>query len=149
MDVRLLFDLSESDFDFVFFPNEIKQLNYNIKKDNKFDGTIIPSNLDNNQYILAIKYKNDTMYKIASFIWFGIYNGVELGKYLHINYSYTFVKFRNNGLNKKLRVQLEKICLKNNISTITSKPFDNSMSKNILLSLNYIQMPDYYCKKLL
>ena len=134
---------------------ELKSLTIKIKKDyvnNNLEGCVIPKKLKLNEFVICIvnKITND----ICSFIWFGIYSNyffdisLEKIKHLHINYSYTFKKFRNNGFNKKLRLWIETYGVENNIENITSIPLPDSNSKYILEKLGYIKTDKYYIKKI-
>ena len=67
--------------------------------------------------------------------------------YLHINYSYTLKKYRNIGLNKKLRLSIELYCKENNIGYIVSVPLVDSSSNFILEKLAYIKINSYHIKK--
>ena len=113
----------------------IKQINKKIKSSGDNSGSVLNKKLEKNNFILLLS--NIKTKEIVSFIWYGIYFNDNFGDFLHVNFSYTFVKFRNRSYNKLLRVQLEKIGLDNNIQYITSTPFDNSPSKKILINLGY------------
>lgn len=126
--------------------NIIKKLNKIIKSDDNDSGTYLPKKLNSDNFLILLKNKN--LDKIVSFIWYGFYLNSELGKILHINFSYTFNKFRNNGYNKLLRLKLEKICISENIAYITSVPFENSPSKKILINLGYDSKLNYFYKKI-
>ncbi len=81
-------------------------------------------------------------------IWYGFYNNEKFGRILHVNFSYTFNQFRYNELNKLLRIELEKICIQNNIKFITSVPFENSPSKIILINLGYVSELNFFYKEI-
>lgn len=142
--------------------NELKLLSKHIKNDNAFgdkdiviEGCIIPKKLKSTDFIVCLYHDN----KIISFIWFGLYsNNIYISanskKYLHVNYSYTFKKYRNNGFNKKLRLWIESYCYENNIRYIVSVPLPVSNSNFILEKMNYSKinhdgMNPYYIKELL
>ena len=93
-----------------------------------------------------LKDKNSN--EILSFIWYGFYYNDNFGIILNVNFSFTFNKFRNNGFNKLLRLELEKIAILNNIQYITSVPFENSSSKKILINLGYVSKQNYFYKKI-
>lgn len=146
----------DSNIKFIKSVIELKSLSSDIKKDNSnnnFEGCIIPKKIKLTDFIICIENKKSK--NICSFIWFGIYNNeifydVNLGKkmYLHINYSYTFNKYRNKGLNKSLRLWIENWCVKNRIEYILSVPLPNSNSKYILEKLNYRKINTHYIKKI-
>lgn len=133
---------------------ELELLSDEIKKDNNnnLEGCVIPRKLKLTDSVICIR--NKITKEICSFIWFGIYRNIffdislEKVIYLHINYSYTFKKFRNNGFNKKLRLWIETYCVENNIGYIISVPFPDSNSKYILEKLGYIKINTYYMKKI-
>ena len=131
---------------YVSLPLDIIKINKDIIKDNNIDRTFLPNQLKDNEYIIG--YVDLKTNNIISFIWFGIYKNNEFGTFTHINYSYTFVKYRQNGLNVKLRIQIEKFCFENKIQTLTSKPFEDSLSKKILLGLGFCNNSNYYYKKI-
>lgn len=106
----------------------------------------LPKQLDKENFIIMLKDKNSD--EILSFIWYGFYHNDKFGTILHVNFSFTFNKFRFNGFNKLLRVELEKICIGNNIQYITSTPLENSPSKKILINLNYIMEFNCFYKKI-
>ena len=128
------------------YQNIIKQLNKKIKFDDIKSGCTLPNFLEINNKIIMLKNKNSN--EILSFIWYGYYSCDDFGNFLHINFSFTFVKFRNNGYNKLLRLKLEKIGIQNKIQYITSTPFENSPSKKILINLGYQNGKTYVYKKL-
>ena len=127
---------------------ELKKLKKLLKIDNdNLTGVVLPKKLKSNDYIICLIDKNNS--KIISFVWFGIYKDNEFNKnYIGINYSYTFIKFRSNGYNTKLKILIEKFGKDNNIDHIKSIPFESSKSKNILLSLGFNIITDYYIKKI-
>ena len=134
--------------------NILKILLRDIKIDNnsKEEGCILKQKLNYNENILCVINKTNS--EIISFIWFGIYkNKIDLDMeektYIHINYSYTFKKYRNIGLNKKLRLWIESYCKKNNIKYIVSVPLTDSNSKYVLDKIGYIKINSYYLKKII
>jgi len=131
---------------YILETDKIKKLSNQIKKNDKTNGTKLPSKLSDNEYIIG--FEDLVSNNIVSFIWFGIYENEDMGKFTHINYTFTFEKFRQNGLNKKLRFQIEKFCQINKIQTITSKPFEDSPSKKILQTLGFFFNENYYWKKI-
>lgn len=124
----------------------ISKINKNIRLDDKETGTYLPHKLSDDNFIIFIRNINSN--EIISFIWYGYYLNQELGKILHINYSYTFKKYRANGFNKFLRLELEKICRQNNIKYITSTPLEQSNSKTIMFGLGYDIGINYFYKKI-
>ena len=146
--------LIDTNFKFQLLTNKnqiLKKLTQNIKKDNKDDnfGCLIPKKIKVNEYIICfIDIKNNI---VSSFIWFGIYPEnkiINIDKYIHINFSYTFDAYRNLGLNKKLRLWIETYCLENKINYIISVPLPDSNSENILIKLGYKKKDTYYIKKI-
>jgi hypothetical protein len=135
-------------YDSIEIKKTINLLKKKIKYDNNknITGTILPKILQEQNFIILIKNKN--LDEILSFIWYGFYDNERFGRILHINFSYTFNKFKNNGFNTFLRLQLEKICIKNKIKYITSLPFENSPSKKILIKLSYKSELNYFYKKI-
>lgn len=124
----------------------IANINRKIKLDNKESGVAIPKKLPTGNFIILLKdSKSNT---IMSLIWYGFYENNEFGKILHVNYSYTFNEFRNNGYNKILRLKLELIGTNNNANYITSCPFQSSKSKQILIKLGYISKKNCFYKKI-
>lgn len=128
------------------YENIKNEINKSIKHTDDISGIILPKKLFENNFIILLR--NIISNKIVSFIWYGFYFNEKLGKVLHVNFSYTFVTFRNNGYNKYLRIELENICRTKNISFITSVPFKNSPSKKILVGLNYVDSINYFYKKI-
>lgn len=152
----------------------LKLLSKRIKSENNStEGCIVPKKLEPNNYIVCLVDK--TTQDIISFIWFGIYTNslsenfnsdsdsdfdfdydlnisphpIINRTYVHTNYSYTYKKYRNNGLNKKLRLWIETYCSMNKIDYIISLPLADSNSKYILKKLGYIKINNYYFKKIL
>jgi len=123
----------------------IKLYNF-IKSDNDIFGCELPKKLNSNEYIIAIVEEKTT--DIQSFIWFGIYENKQMGKYLHTNFSYTFKAHRSNGFNKLLRLKLEEFAKENNINKITSIPLDKSLSANIINKLGYKFNENFYIKEI-
>lgn len=129
------------------YDKELIFLSKNIKKDtDNIFGINLPKLLKSNEKIIGIKDNENNLF---SFIWFGFYENETIGKFVHINCSYTFKKYRLNGLNLILRKQLEKISLENKIYKITSKPLDGSGSDKILFKLGYIYSDNYFIKYLI
>lgn len=128
------------------YHNIITQINNKIKSDDINNGCTLPNFLENNNKIILLK--NNIFDEICSFIWYGYYFNDDFGNFLHVNFSFTFVKFRNNGYNKLLRLELENICINNNIQYITSTPFEDSPSIKILKNLGYNNKKSYFYKKL-
>lgn len=126
--------------------NILNKLKKKIKSDDSNTGTILPKQLDEENFIIMLKDKNSN--EILSFIWYGLYYNYNFGTILNVNFSFTFNKFRNNGFNKLLRLELEKIAILNNIQYITSVPFENSLSKKILINLGYVSKQNFFYKKL-
>jgi hypothetical protein len=124
----------------------LKELDKKIKLDDVKSGCSLPTLLEKNNFIILLKNKNSG--EIYSFIWYGYYFNNTYNNYLHVNFSFTFIKFRNKGYNKLLRLQLENICASNNIKYITSAPFDNSPSKIILANLGYLDNKTHFVKRL-
>ena len=131
---------------FQFITNKIDliRLSNLIKLDNDISGCVLPKILKSNEYIIALIDKISN--QIMSFIWFGIYENILIGKHMNTNYSYTIIKYRFNGLNKMLRLKLEEFALIKQIYKLTSKPFDDSLSLNILLNLGYVSNKNFYIK---
>ena len=128
------------------YQNIIKQLNKKIKLDDIKSGCILPKLLFFKNFIILIKNNNSN--EICSFIWYGYYSNEKFGNFLHINFSFTFVKFRNKGYNKLLRLELEKICINDKIQYITSTPFEDSPSTKILINLGYNNEKSFFYKKI-
>ena len=124
----------------------IRELNKKIKFDDIETGSILPKFLEEDNFIILLKNKNSN--EIYSFIWFGYYFNDDLGDFIHINFSFTFIKFRTNGYNKLLRLELENICISNKYKYITSTPFEDSLSKSVLINLGYQNNSTYFYKKL-
>jgi hypothetical protein len=126
----------------------------NLKKELKKDincTCIIPQELDSKQKVISIiDIKNDF---VASFLWFEGYSTNKIipnqnVKCIHINFSYTFEKYRNKKLNKKLRLWLESYTLVNKINYIISVPLPDSNSEIILKKLGYKKKDTYYFKQI-
>jgi hypothetical protein len=128
------------------YQSVIRELNKKIKSDDIESGSLLPKFLDENNFIIILKNKNSK--EIYSFIWYGYYFNDNFGNFLHINFSFTFIKFRNNGYNKLLRLQLENICIRNKINYITSTPFEDSPSKTILVNLGYQNENKHFYKRI-
>jgi hypothetical protein len=127
--------------------NNLKKL---FKIENNEYGCIFPKKkLGKNKYIVYFIDKKTKI--ITSFIWFNIYNNnilLNINKYIQIIFSYTFKKYRNIGLNNKLRLWIEEFSLKNNINNIISIPLPGSNSKRILEKSGYSKINEYYLKKI-
>lgn len=119
-----------------------------IKSDNDSFGCKLPCRLEPNEYIISIIDDSEIKLNIKSFIWFGIYENEEIGKYLNTNFSYTFKAHRANGLNKFLRLKLEEFAISNGINKITSIPLDKSLSAEIILRLGYKFNGSFYIKEI-
>lgn len=121
-----------------------------IKKE-KYFGCCLYKKLSSNEKIIC--YMDKKTSDIASFIWFEVYssdkiNSNSVDRISHINFSYTFEKFRKIGLNNKLREWVEKYSQINKINYIISVPLPGSYSENILKKLNYVKKDTYYIKKI-
>lgn len=130
-------DNSNYYFDYVNEPNEIQDLNKQIKKDgDKINQGIIPRVLELNNYVICLRERTTNL--ICSFIHFSIRNNFEnLDKIIYINYSYTFIAHRKKGLNKMLRLLLESACKLNDCKAIVSLPFPESESRIVMDKLGY------------
>ena len=126
--------------------NIVNNLNKKIKSDDNTTGTFLPKQLDKDNFIVMLKDK--ISYEISSFIWYAFYPNDIFIKILHVNFSYTFNKFRFKGLNKSLTLELEKIGRNNKIQYITLTPFENSPIKKILIKLGYTSQINYFYKKI-
>ncbi len=113
-------------------------------KDNIF-GLIFPKKIKSSEKILVLK---DFQNNFLSFIWFGIYENNEIGKFLHTNCSYTFTDFRSKGYNRLLRLELENYAKSIGILIITSKPLEGSKTIQILFNLDYCVKDNYFIKKI-
>jgi len=124
-----------------------------IKNENgTIEGCILPKKIKPNEIVVCVI--NKVNQDIISFIWFGNYiNKINPDliekQYIHINYSYTFIKYRNLGLNKKLRLWIESFGIQNNIEYIVSVPLSDSNSKYVLEKLGYTKINLYYLKKII
>ena len=130
------------DFEFKQIDNNdsksFNKLKKKIKKENNNYGCCLFKKLSFNEKI--IYFVDKKTHELASFISFGIYPEnkiINIDKYIHINFSYTFDTYRNLGLNKKLRLWIETFCLENIINYIISIPLPGSNSENILIKLGY------------
>lgn len=136
-----LIDKSNYYFDYVNEPKDIIELNKMIKKDgDKITQGVLPVNLDLDNFIICLKSRNS--HKICSFIHFSIrYNfsgqNKVLDKIIYVNYSYTFINYRKQGLNKILRLVLESVSKLNNCKAIVSVPFIESESRIVMEKLGY------------
>ena len=145
--------INNLDITLVDSKKNLKLLLKRIKNDcGTMEGCILPKKINSNENLVCLIDKTNK--DIVSFIWFGTYyNKIYFDStetiYLHINYSFTFKKYRNIGLNKKLRLWLESFCNKNNIGYIVSVPLSESNSINILEKLGYIKINTYYLKKII
>ena len=147
------FEIKLNDYEFVQIKNDdtksFNKLKKKIKKENNGYGCCLFKKMSSNEKIICfIDIKNNI---VSSFIWFGIYPEnkiINIDKYIHINFSYTFDAYRNLGLNKKLRLWIETYCLENKINYIISVPLPDSNSENILIKLGYKKKDTYYIKKI-
>ena len=146
---------------------DLKQLNKMIKKDNDVSQIILPHTLKSNEYMIWLPDRSNSLpNQIMGFIWFGIFEDLESNiKYIGINYSYTFIKYRNRGTNTKLRLFVEKFASNSNIQIIKSIGLPGSDSIKIMNKLNwestwestckstcksiYESEPTYFCKKII
>ena len=146
---------------------DLKQLNKMIKKDNDVSQVILPHTLKSNEYMIWLPDRSNSLpNQIMGFIWFGIFEDLESNiKYIGINYSYTFIKYRNRGTNTKLRLFVEKFASNSNIQIIKSIGLPGSDSIKIMNKLNwestyestwestcksiYESEPTYFCKKII
>jgi len=131
--------IKNSDYylDKITMENELKSINLKMKKDgDKITSGFLPIKLENNNYVLCLKYKKNN--EIVSFIHFVIKkNYLDLSKYIFVIYSYTFKNYRGLGFNTKLRVILEETAQFNKIPGIISIPFNESESRYVLNKLGY------------
>lgn len=141
------------DFEFNQIDNNdaksFNKLNKKIKKIKNNYGCCLFKKMSFNEKIICFIDKKTN--ELSSFIWFGIYPRniiINIDKYIHINFSYTFDAYRNLGLNKKLRLWIETYCLENKINYIISIPLPGSNSENILIKLGYKKKDTYYIKKI-
>ncbi len=142
-----LIDNSEYYLDYLDESIELKELNKQIKKDrDTITQGFVPINLDENHFVICLR--NKLTHEIHSFIHFCIReNFLDIPKYIFVIYSYTFIKQRNKGLNKMLRLVLEDSCKLNNINAIVSLPFKESNSRSIMDKLGYTnEKDDLYIK---
>ncbi len=142
-----IIDKSEYYLDYLDKSEELKELNKLIKKDgDTITQGYVPTVLEHNHFVISLKSK--TTHEIYSFIHFCIReNFFDIPKYIFVNYSYTFIKQRNKGLNKMLRLVLEDACKLNNIQAIISVPFKESNSRTIMDKLGYTnEKDDLYIK---
>ena len=124
------------------------------KVKNNSNSCNLPKKLKQDDYIVAL-FDND---EIASFIWFGIYENDMLKhdekkiQYIHINYSYTFEKYRKMGMNKKLRNWTELFGNMSNIKFVVSIPLPEANSTTVLEKMGYTRRENeeyiYYIKEL-
>ena len=147
---------------------DLKQLNKMIKKDKDISQVILPRTLKPNEYMVGLpneymvglpnEYMVGLPNQIMGFIWFGIFEDLESNiKYIGINYSYTFIKYRNRGTNAKLRLFVEKFASNSNIQLIKSIGLPGSYSIKIMNKLNwestckstYESEQTYFCKKII
>lgn len=145
----------------------LKLLSKLVKKDGaNTEGCLLVQRLQHNDFVVYLK---NELNEICSFIWFGIYKNdickninqnaeknakekvdknIDENVYIHINYSYTFKKYRNMGMNKKLRLWIESYCVENSIQYVVSVPLSDSNSSIVLSKLAYIKIDNYYLKKI-
>lgn len=155
-----LLDKFETELENKFIDFEFKQLDNDnakifnllkkkIKNENNNYGCCLFKKISSNVKVICFIDKKTN--ELVSFIWFGIYHEnkiINIDKYIHINFSYTFEAYRNLGLNKKLRLWIETYCLENKINYIISIPLPGSNSENILIKLGYKKKDTYYIKKI-
>jgi hypothetical protein len=89
---------------------------------------VIPKKLKNNEFIIAIEEDST----IKSFIYFSLYD-----EYIQINYSYTTLQYRRNGLSTILRNYLINYAKQINKHRIVSVPFETANSISILKKLGF------------
>jgi len=79
---------------------------------------------------------------------------IELGEteitadYVYINFTYTFVKYRQKGHNRLLRQLVENIAKELNLEYVVSLPFENASSRIVLEKMGYLSDNRIYTKKL-
>lgn len=139
-----LIDNSNYYFDYVDDPKELSILNKKIKKDgDKITKGSVPSILEFDNFVICLKDRQTN--QICSFIHFSIRYDFPnknqiINKIIFINYSYTFIKYRKQGLNKMLRLVLENACKLNNCDAIVSVPFPESESRIVMEKLDYVNV---------
>lgn len=150
--------LTDTNFDFKLLTNDDTEifngLKKKIKKENNGYGCCLSKKMSSNEKIICFGDKKTN--ELASFIWFEIYSSNKINlnsvddvdNIAHVNFSYTFDKFRTLGLNTNLRLWIEKYCLENKIKYIISIPLPGSNSENILIKLGYTKNDTYYIKKI-
>lgn len=135
--------------EFITCSKQIAVLNKKIKKDgDKITVGFIPTDLPSNNFLIGIR--DNVNNQIISFIYFGIRENFDgFDRILYVNYSYTFMSYRKKGLNKKLRLYLEKFSKKNKIKAIVSVPFPDSESRIVMNKLGYSnKITDIYFKNI-
>lgn len=147
--------LADTNFDFKLLTDDDTKIfngfKKKIKKENNEYGCSLFKKMSSNEKIICFEDKKTN--ELASFIWFAIYssNRINLNSIddvAHVNFSYTFDKFRTLGLNTDLRLWIEKYCSENKIKYIVSVPLPGSNSEKILIKLGYSKNDTYYIKKI-
>ncbi len=137
------------EIEFITCSKQIYGLNKKIKKDgDKTTIGFVPEVLPPNNFLIGIR--DNINNQIVSFIYFGIKENFDgFDRILFVNYSYTFISYRKKGLNKKLRLYLEKFSKKSKIKAIVSVPFPESESRIVMNKLGYSNVvTDIYIKNI-
>ncbi len=137
------------EIEFITCSKQIYGLNKQIKKDgDKTTIGFVPEVLPPNNFLIGIR--DNINNQIVSFIYFGIKENFDgFDRILFVNYSYTFISYRKKGLNKKLRLFLEKFCKQKKIKAIVSVPFQESVSRIVMNKLGYSnKIADIYIKNI-
>jgi len=130
--------------------NKLKQICTLVNRDDKNCGTKL---MFSNEVFTVCVVDSD---QIISLISFKICKNKEIEideikfitDYLYINFTYTFVRYRQKGYNKILRQLLEDIAKYLNLEYVVSVPFENANSKIVLEKMDYLSKNNIYYKKL-
>ncbi len=131
--------------------NKLKKICSLVKKDNESFGTNLI--FDNKNFTVCLVNSD----KVMSLISFKICKNkqLELGEvkcitdYIYINFTYTFVRYRQQGYNKLLRQLVENIAKELNVEYVVSLPFENASSQIVLKKMGYISDGNIYYKQII
>jgi hypothetical protein len=143
------FNNLQDDFHFVAINDKtkLKKISKIVNANDTNGGTNLTANDNTFMVCLYDKLTND-INDIVSFVNFTFIDReiaicattgkqVLIPKYIYINFSFTFVKYRQQGYNSLMRKFIEDICKEFDIPCIMSCPFEGANSPIVLKKLGY------------
>ena len=126
---------------------ELKKLSKSVKSDDRMSG----ASLSHGPHVATLCLVDPTYTifdkdKVLSFINFQTATHPSYGTYIHINYSFTYVKYRGKGYNPLLRQIVELIAKNINICRLMSVPLEGASSVIVLKKMGYVEDGPFYYK---